>query len=49
MCNESKDCQRPEELKGKPEECSPEQIRKCHGDVKEHPCATATEDAPVKQ
>ena len=25
-------------LKGKPGECSPEQIRKCHGDNKEHPC-----------
>ncbi len=31
-------CQNPEELKGKPEECSPEQIKKCHGDVTEHPC-----------
>jgi len=31
-------CENPEELKGKPEECSPEQVRKCHGDVKEHPC-----------
>lgn len=33
-------CQKPDQLKGKPEECSPEQIRKCHGDVKEHPCVT---------
>jgi ArsR family transcriptional regulator len=31
-------CERPEKLKGKPEECTPEQIRECHGDVKEHPC-----------
>jgi hypothetical protein len=31
-------CQTPENLKGKPEECSPERIRECHGDVKEHPC-----------
>lgn len=38
-CNDQKeDCQKPEKLKGKPEECSPEQIRECHGDVKEHPC-----------
>jgi len=22
----------------KPEECTPEQIRECHGDVSEHPC-----------
>jgi len=31
-------CQKPEELKGKPKECSPEQIRKCHGDENKHPC-----------
>jgi len=30
-------CQYPEKLKGKPEECTPEQIKDCHGD-KEHPC-----------
>ena len=27
-----------EELKGKPEECSPEQIKACHGDTKDHSC-----------
>jgi hypothetical protein len=32
-------CEHPERLKGKPEECTPEQIRECHGEVKEHPCA----------
>ncbi|MFQ6040471.1 MAG: hypothetical protein ACE5PV_06405 [Candidatus Poribacteria bacterium] len=21
-----------------PKECTPEQIRECHGDVREHPC-----------
>ena len=31
-------------LKGKPEECSPEQIQKCHGDSKKHPCV-----APAKR
>ena len=30
-------CQHPEKLKGKPEECTPEQIKECHGDD-EHPC-----------
>jgi DNA-binding transcriptional ArsR family regulator len=30
-------CQQPEKLKGKPEECTLEQIKACHGD-KEHPC-----------
>jgi hypothetical protein len=31
-------CEHPERLKGKPGECSPEQIKECHGDVKKHPC-----------
>jgi hypothetical protein len=30
-------CQCPEKLKGKPEECTPAQIKECHGE-KEHPC-----------
>jgi hypothetical protein len=30
-------CQQPEKLKGKPEECTLEQIKECHGDA-EHPC-----------
>jgi hypothetical protein len=33
-------CQKPENLKGKPQDCSPEQVKKCHGDAKTHPCAT---------
>ena len=31
-------CQQPNKLKDKPENCTPEQIRKCHGDTKEHSC-----------
>jgi len=38
MCRGANCCQKPENLKGKPEDCSPEQIKKCHGDAKEHPC-----------
>ena len=37
MCQ---NCQQPIKLKDKPENCSPEQIRECHGDIKEHPCTT---------
>ena len=38
-CAEKKTgCQCPEELKGKPEECTPEQVEKCHGSKEEHPC-----------
>jgi hypothetical protein len=33
-----KKCEHPERLKGKPGECSPEQIKECHGEVVEHPC-----------
>ena len=40
MCKSKsrKRCEHPERLKGKPEECSPEQIKECHGEVVEHPC-----------
>ena len=31
-------CAHPEKLKGKPGECTPEQIRECHGKEIEHPC-----------
>ena len=38
-CNENQQgCRKPEDLTGKPEDCSPEQIRKCHGEAEEHPC-----------
>jgi hypothetical protein len=38
MCNCC--CEKPEKLKGKPEECTPEQIEECHGEVQDHPCGT---------
>ncbi len=37
-------CQHPEKLKGRPEECTPEQIKECHGEVKEHPCESENKD-----
>ena len=40
MCKKSKCCQKPEKLLTSPKECSPEQIRECHGDVEEHPCVS---------
>ena len=36
MCQDC--CEHPEKLKGKPEDCTAEQIKECHGDIKEHPC-----------
>lgn len=39
MCDtKSRCCKKPSELKGKPEDCTPEQIKKCHGDEKSHSC-----------
>lgn len=38
MCNSC--CEKPVMLKEKPEKCTLEQIKKCHGDVKDHPCTT---------
>jgi hypothetical protein len=40
-CRRQKDnCQKPEHLKDKPENCTPEQIRECHGEEgeKKHAC-----------
>lgn len=38
MCDSC--CEKPVMLKDKPEKCTLEQIKKCHGDVKDHPCTT---------
>jgi hypothetical protein len=46
MGNEKQGCQKPEELKDKPMRCTPEQIKKCHGDVKEHPCLKILKPSP---
>jgi ArsR family transcriptional regulator len=36
-------CERPIKLKEKPEKCSPEQIKQCHGHEKDHPCVPKKE------
>ena len=41
--NEKTECQKPENLKGKPEDCSPEQIKECHGTEAKHPCVKPVE------
>lgn len=43
MCREC-GCQAKPARTERPEECSPEQIRECHGDVKEHPCVEKKEE-----
>lgn len=42
MCNCQ--CQHPEKLKDKPENCTPEQIRECHGPDGDHPCTCAEDE-----
>jgi len=32
------DCQHPEKLEKQPQDCTPEQIEKCHGSDGGHPC-----------
>jgi len=39
MCSGKQGCQKSDELKGMPGDCSPEQIEECHGGVDAHPCA----------
>ncbi len=36
MCE--KCCEQPDKLKMKPEDCTPEQKKECHGDREDHPC-----------
>lgn len=31
-------CEQPEKLQSTPEECTPEQIKECHGEQEVHPC-----------
>ena len=44
MCKDSPCCQKPEKLKGKPEECTTEQIAECHPGKEGHPCEEETKD-----
>lgn len=44
-CNDKKSCcEKPENLKGRPEECTPEQIARCHPDAGGHPCVEEKKD-----
>jgi len=43
MCDPKKQCEKSENLKTKPEECTPEQIKECHGEAKGHPCVDEQE------
>jgi ArsR family transcriptional regulator len=43
MCNCASKCLKPEMLLTRPEDCPWEQIRRCHGEVLEHPCVPPQE------
>jgi hypothetical protein len=40
MCKKGNCCQKPEQMKGKPRDCSPDQIKKCHRAQKDRSGAT---------
>jgi ArsR family transcriptional regulator len=42
-------CQQPNKLMDKPENCTPEQIRECHGDTGQHPCTKENSASDHKQ
>ena len=44
MCDNTCCCQ--QQLRGdaKPEDCSPEQIRACHGENADHPCVASDDE-----
>jgi hypothetical protein len=48
MCKQTCGCQNPVELKGRPEDCTPDQIRKCHGDDVQHLCTCPTDSTARK-
>jgi hypothetical protein len=47
MCKSK--CEHPEKMKGKPGECTPEQIKECHGESKSHPCEEEKKRTPSEK
>jgi len=45
-CDPKSRCAHPEKLRGDPSECTPEQIRECHGEAAEHACESAEAQQP---
>jgi hypothetical protein len=44
MCDPKETCEKPENLKTTPEECTPEQIKKYHREDEGHPCSDEQEN-----
>jgi hypothetical protein len=49
MCESNNCCQKPEMLKDAPEKCTTEQIRICHGDVRNHPCTNGRQESETSK
>ncbi len=45
MSQELNCCQKPDRLKGRPQDCSPEQIEECHGAGRAHACLSEQEQS----
>jgi ArsR family transcriptional regulator len=43
-CSSKSKCAHPERLQGDPRECTPEQIRECHGEGAEHACECSEQE-----
>jgi hypothetical protein len=39
MSKKTTGCRKPKSLKDDPKECTPQQVKKCHGNAKGHVCA----------
>lgn len=44
-CIKGQEGKEPKAPDGDPRNCSPDEIRECHGDVKEHPCVPEADKA----
>lgn len=49
MCGNGECCEKPEQLKGRPQECSPEQIKICHGSETDHPLSSGKRTSSTRR
>ncbi|MDH7602902.1 MAG: hypothetical protein QHI38_12210 [Armatimonadota bacterium] len=49
MCGNKNDCKRLGNKVVDPKQCTPEQIRECHGETVEHPCVQGEQQCEAKE
>ena len=49
LAGQKSGCRLPEKLKGKPKDCTPKQIKECHGSPSRHPCMNRTLDQQMSE